>query len=119
MSLKMIRKIDSAVILENGVCARSYFDHLLGLMGKASLANGEGMFFPNCNSIHMWMMKISIDVLFLKKQEKDWIIVSIHSKLKPWKLLPVTCFRANDTLELPAGTIDRLQLRNGEVLCIA
>lgn len=78
------------------------------------------MLFPKCNDIHMWMMSIPIDVVFLKKENAEsWSVLSLKPKLKPWKPLPVACFSADDTLELPEGTIARLNLKVGEVLCVA
>ncbi len=118
MSLKIIRKADQATIVNQGVLATAYLIRLKGLIGKTQFSSGEGMLFPKCNSIHMWMMQIPIDVLFLKKQEQEWQVLALHSNLKPWKLLPVSCFKADDTLELPQGTIERLGLKVGEVLCI-
>ena len=117
MSLKLIRKKNQELIVETGVIASDYFSRLKGLMGKKSYSFGEGMLFPKCNSIHMWGMKISIDVVFLKKENADWKIEALHSSLQPWKILPVTCLQAQDTLELPEGTIKRLGLERGEVLC--
>ena len=119
MSLKMIRRQDHAWVVSHGIIANTYFTRLKGLMGKTEFQSGEGLLFPRCNSIHMWMMKLSIDVVFLKKQNQDWKIVGLHSNVKPWKLLPVSCFKADDTLELPVSTIERLGLKVGEVLCIA
>ena len=115
----MFRKADQTVVLEKGVLARDFITRLRGLMGKTSLPAGEGMLFPKCNSIHMWMMKMPIDVIFLKKQSEGYQIMALYPQLKPWKVLPVGCRKADDTLELPSGTIERLNLRKGEVLCIA
>jgi uncharacterized membrane protein (UPF0127 family) len=115
----MMRKNDQAKVLESGVLATDYFTRLRGLIGTKSLSPGEGILFPKCNSIHMWMMSIAIDVIFLKKQKEEWQIVALHKKLKPWKVLPVGCMKADDTLELPSGTIDRLSLEKGQTLCIA
>ncbi len=119
MNVNLIRKNDQTIILNKGVLANTYLTRLKGLMGKTELSPGEGMLFPKCNSIHMWMMSMPIDVIFLKKQNEEWQVVSLHRNLRPWKVLPVGCRKADDTLELPSGTIDRLNLKEGEVLCIA
>jgi uncharacterized membrane protein (UPF0127 family) len=119
MGLRMMRKSDQTVILNQGVMANTFMTRLVGLMGRKSLSDGEGMFFPANNSIHMWMMRMPIDALFLKKHPEGWQIMALYPKLKPWKVLPVGCFKADDTLELPVGTIERLKLKEGEVLCIA
>ena len=119
MDVHMIRKNDRAMILNRGVLANTYLTRLRGLMGKTELSMGEGMLFPKCNSIHMWMMSMPIDVIFLKKQNDEWQVLAIHRNLRPWKVFPVGCRKADDTLELPSGTIDRLKLVEGDVLCIA
>ena len=119
MELKLMRKQDQVLIVHQGTSAISYMTRLKGLMGRTEFKSGEGILFPRCNSVHMWMMKISIDVVFLSKKRDEWKIVGIYSRVKPWKLLPVTCLKANDTLELPAGTIAKFNLKKGETLCIA
>ncbi len=120
MGLHLIRKHDQVQVLHHGVIADRYFTRLCGLIGKKEMNRGEGMLFPKCNSIHMWMMSIPLDVVFLKTitPQKEWSIVEMRSHLKPWKLLPVNCFKADDVLELPSGTIESIGLKNGEVLCI-
>ena len=121
MGLKLVRKADQALILNDGVVATRYWTRTRGLIGTRELKAGEGMLFPKCNSIHMWMMSIPLDVIFLETvvPSKEWKVIELRSNLKPWKLLPVNCFRADDALELPAGTIERLGLKPGEVLCSA
>ena len=115
----MMRKNDQAVVLEKGVVANDFLTRLVGLMGKTSLPDGAGILFPANNSIHMWMMRMPIDAIFLKKHPEGWQIMALYPKLKPWRILPVGCWKADDTLELPSGTIERLGLKEGEVLCIA
>ena len=121
MSLSLLRQHDRAVILSNGILANSYWTRLRGLIGKTSLTSGEGILITRSNSVHMWMMSIPIDVVFLKTliPQREWRVVAVHANLKPWKLLPVGSFGANDTLELPSGAVAKLNLKIGEVLCIA
>jgi uncharacterized membrane protein (UPF0127 family) len=121
MGLKLVRKADQALILNDGVVAIRYFTRMRGLIGKKALNSGEGMLFPKCNSITMWMMSIPLDVVFLETvvPSKEWKVIELRSNLKPWKLIPATCLKADDTLELPVGTIERLGLKPGEVLCSA
>ena len=119
MTVKMIRKSDRTSVASNLEVADRFFPRLKGLIGRGSFEAGEGLLFPRCNSIHMWMMRISIDVLFLKKRDSDWEILSLHPELRPWKVLPVGNFKADDVLELPVGSIAKMGLKPGEVLCIA
>jgi uncharacterized membrane protein (UPF0127 family) len=118
---KLIRTSDQVCVAARLNFARSYFSRLKGLIGKKQFDFGEGLLFPKCNSIHMWMMSIPIDVVFLKSNAKnsEWTILSVYPQLKPWKLFPVSDVKADDVLELPAGLIDSISLKKGEVLCIA
>lgn len=117
---KLVRMMDQVSVVDQLTTAESYFSRLKGLIGKNEFPAGEGLLFPNCQSIHMWMMSIPIDVVFLKigQSSDQRIVSSIHSNLKPWKLFPVMDSDAKDALELPAGTVTRKSIRVGEVLCI-
>jgi uncharacterized membrane protein (UPF0127 family) len=113
------RNSDQALIVSQGQVANTYWSRLCGLVGTKHFEAGSGLLFPKCNSIHMWMMSIPIDVVFLKLlSPNQYQIVGTHSNLRPWKFLPVFCLEANDTLELPQGTIQRHHLNRGETLCI-
>ncbi len=120
---KLIRSSDQVCVVERLKFANSYFTRLRGLIGLKKFEFGEGLLFPRCNNIHMWMMSIPIDVVFLKSSSKsnskEWTVLSVHAHLKPWKILPVGNSKADDVLELPAGLIQSISLKTGEVLCIA
>ena len=47
------------------------------------------------------------------------MVCSAHENLRPWKWLPVRDGKARETLELPIGTIQRLQITAGDKLCIS
>ncbi len=117
--MNLIRKHDRAEIASRVEVAERFASRLRGLIGRTRFDPGEAMLFPRCNSVHMWMMSIPIDVVFLKKESSGWRVLSVHPELRPWKILPVGNFRADDTLELPAGTIQRAGIKSGEVLCTA
>jgi uncharacterized membrane protein (UPF0127 family) len=120
---KLIRASDQVCIVNDLKVADSYFKRLKGLIGTKKFVAGDGLLFPNCNSVHMWMMSIPIDVVFLKTTNnhigKKWEIVGVRHQLKPWKLLPVSEFGADDALELPVGVVQSLSLKKGDWLCIA
>ena len=120
---KLIRFSDQVCVADRLQIANDFFSRLRGLIGVKNFESGDGLLFPRCNDIHMWMMSISIDVVFLKVIPKtvpqEWVVLSVHSRLKPWKLLPVANFKADDVLELPAGIVNTISLKVGEVLCIA
>ncbi len=120
MTLKLVRRIDQAVVASEAVVADQFMTRLKGLIGKKSMQDGEGMLFPECNNVHMWMMSIPLDLVFLKKVDsRSWSVLALRSQVRPWSPMPFVCLNADDTLELPSGTIERVGLRTGEVLCIA
>ena len=121
--IKLIRTSDQVCVSDCLKIADQFISRLRGLIGVKKFEFGEGLLFPRCNNIHMWMMSIPIDVVFLKAKPKgstqEWLVMSVHSNVKPWKLLPVIDFMADDVLELPSGFAESISLKSGEVLCIA
>ena len=119
---RLIRESDRISIVNELKIADTYFSRLRGLIGKKDFVSGEGLLFPRCNSVHMWIMSVPIDVIFLRSlnqfSARKWEVMSIHADLKPWKILPVSEFRAQDALEIPAGMAASISLKKGDVLCI-
>ena len=66
--------------------ATGFADRFLGLMGRRSLAVGEGMHIVPCNSIHTFFMRIAIDVAFL---DPDGLIVKQIPAMPPWRMSSV------------------------------
>jgi uncharacterized membrane protein (UPF0127 family) len=116
---------NQAVIADKCHVADSFFDRLIGLIGRRSFGAGEGMLFPRCNDIHMWFMSIPIDVVFLEPAregasgERVFRVSSLRRAIRPWKPLPVRDGRASETLELPSGTVERCGIAMGDELCIS
>jgi uncharacterized membrane protein (UPF0127 family) len=109
--------------------ASSFFARFRGLIGRKKLSLGQGLLLRPCNDIHMWFMSIPIDVVFLRKVEDRSVssafsgatcyeVTSVRENLKPWKVLPTHDWSAQDTLELPPGTVFRCDIRPGDRLCI-
>ena len=117
--ITLIRKQDGRLIASKTEVADRFGARLKGLIGRTSFSEGEALLFPRCSSVPMWMMSIAIDVVFLKKKSDGWEVVGLHPGLRPWRLFPVGNLRADDALELPAGSIGRIGLKSGEVVCIA
>ncbi len=115
-NIQVIRKSDQLVLVSELKIADDYFSRLKGWMFKSGAHDGEGIWILPCNSVHTWMMNFSIDVVFLGREQN---ILKLASNVRPWRFLPVSCWGARSVLELPAGSIQKHQLREGEVLCIA
>ncbi len=85
-----------------------------GLLGRAALAEGEGLLIARCNAIHMFFMRFAIDVAFI--DDGDRVVQVIHA-IRPWR---ATRFypKATAALELPAGTLERCQTQPGDQLLL-
>ena len=110
------------LLADKCVEAVRFTERLRGLIGRESLLDGEGMYFPSCNSIHMWFMSIPIDVVFVRKKNGDASriveVLSVFEDVKPWRVLPVSCWKADDVIELPVGIVRENKIQVGDLLCI-
>ncbi len=121
MIVKSIK--NQKIIADKCFVAESFLDRFRGLIGKPKLSPGEGMLFPHCNSIHMWFMRFSIDVIFLKR-EQDGVEVrvrvsSVHEGVRPWRFFPLMDFSGSDTLELPSGVARQCGIVAGDEVCLS
>ena len=71
-----------------------------GLLKHSGLEPGEGLWIVPCQSIHMFFMKFSIDVIFLSKEKK---VLKIRHDLGKWRI--ALSLGARSVLELPSGTL--------------
>jgi uncharacterized membrane protein (UPF0127 family) len=138
--MKKYKKTFKVTLVRNSVCiadqcvlADSFFSRLKGLLGSQRLSEGQGLWLRPCHDIHMWFMTFPIDVVFIRKSKNDSlnktsthslkvnqvVVTSVWENLPPWKLLPVRDGNAQQTLELPTGTIQKYQVKPGDQLCIA
>ncbi|PKM29808.1 MAG: hypothetical protein CVV07_08935 [Gammaproteobacteria bacterium HGW-Gammaproteobacteria-11] len=92
-----------------------------GLMGRAKLADDEGMLFdfPPGTRPAIWMrnMVIALDLVYLDGQAR---ITHIFSNVPPCETMPCQVYQADRSLrfvlELAAGSVQRLNLEVGQQL---
>lgn len=116
--LKISRK-EGAVLIPECKVANGFFSRLLGLLGRSTLEDGQGLLLTDCRDIHMWGMRFPIDAVFLKRTGGGWEVSSVRERLSPWKFLPARDGQADDTLEVKGGMVSRWNLRKGDRLCSA
>ncbi|MCL6517833.1 DUF192 domain-containing protein [Alicyclobacillus sp.] len=107
-----VMRASGEVILDDVRVARTFWQRLMGLMGKQHLHPGEGLWIPRCRAVHCCFMRTPIDVLFLDDQGR---ILRVLPCMKPWTFSPYVD-RAQAVLECAAGTAAALGLRPGERL---
>ena len=81
-----------------------------GLLGRDCLADGQGLLFKSCSSLHTFFMQFPIDVIFTDRKGK---VLKSAREVKPFKVV-MAPFRSYYALELPVGTIDGSSTRVGD-----
>ncbi|MGO8717772.1 MAG: DUF192 domain-containing protein [Acidobacteriaceae bacterium] len=80
-----------------------------GLLGRARLAPGEGLWILPCEAVHTFFMQFPIDLVYLDRKNR---IRKIRSAVPPWRLS--ACLSAHSVLELVPGTIRGTQTQAGD-----
>ena len=96
------------ILAERLETASSLWGKFMGLMGRASLSPGDGLWLPASNGIHMMFMRFPIDAVFVSKPEPDGSrrVKSVHRGLRAWTGVVWLVRGADGVHELPVGTID-------------
>lgn len=94
--------------------AGSFWGRFRGLMGRAALSHGEGLYIPG-NSIHMFFMRFPIDALFVSAPQQDGArrVVACRPNLRPWTGIVMPVRGAAGVVELETGAIERAGLQAG------
>lgn len=110
--IKTIRRAsDGSVVCERCRVADTFWLRFRGLMGRSALDSGEGMLFERTGSIHMFFMRIPLDVIFCDGERR---VVKVARGLKPWQTAGAR--GAKTTIELAAGAAGGVDV--GDVLTI-
>jgi uncharacterized membrane protein (UPF0127 family) len=122
--MRLVRAGDGQVVVDDLRVAGAFLSRARGLMGRARLAPGEGLWIEPCNSIHMMFMRFAIDVLFLQRSGPrppapgtEGEVVQVRSGVRPWLGL-AWCSRASSTVELEAGRAEALGIEPGDLLVV-
>lgn len=103
-----IRKGNDVIIPKCRV-ADDFVSRFKGLMGQTSVPSDGGVFFPRCNSIHTFFMRIPIDVVFI---DHNGMVQEVLASLSAWRML-IPRRHVKHTLELGAGQAKRLGIERG------
>ena len=88
------------------------WSRLRGLLGRESLADGEGLLLSPCRAIHMYGMRFSIDVAFM---DPEGYVVATYDGIQPGRRTRVHR-DARYALEVPVGTLAESGTRVGDML---
>jgi protein-S-isoprenylcysteine O-methyltransferase Ste14 len=94
--------------------AHTHWSRLRGLLGTRGLAPGEGLWLRPCRQVHMVGMRYPVDVVFLDDETR---VVRAIPALAPGRVSPRVP-SATSVVELPAGTVARVGLAEGDRITI-
>jgi hypothetical protein len=80
-----------------------------GLLGRTSLAPGEGLWIVPCESVHTFGMKIALDLIYLDRRHR---VRKIRTNVRPWRIS--ACLTAHSVIELAAGSIREEDVQPGD-----
>jgi uncharacterized membrane protein (UPF0127 family) len=105
--------------LEDG---SSFWAKFMGLMGRTSLAAGNGLWLPGENGIHMLFMRFPIDVVFVSSPpdgpDGRRRVLFTRAAVPPWRGVIWRVRGAKGVLELPVGTIAASKTAVGDEIAI-
>lgn len=85
---------------------RGFLERFCGLMLKREVPEACGLYFPGCRSIHTCMMRVPIDVVWVREGEPGELkAVSLGVALKPWRFFAAPR-GATGCVEFRAGSFD-------------
>ena len=108
------RERDWVIIADSAPIADTMLTRLRGLLGRKSLAPGEGLVICDCQAVHTLFMQFPLDIVFCRRVDT---IAAIHEAVAPWRLVK-PCWEASYVIELPAGTASGLKLSSGDKLIL-
>lgn len=94
--------------------ADTFWSRLKGLLGAPPLQPGEGLVLENCQAVHMFGMKQSLDVAFVGPEDR---VIALYHELRPGQRSKFHG-KARRAIELPVGTLRNTGTRIGDVLTV-
>jgi uncharacterized membrane protein (UPF0127 family) len=114
MQTSALQTADGQWIARRLIIARSFGDRLRGVLKHGALQPDTALLISPCTSIHTFAVSFPLDALFLSAQLR---ILRLAPNIAPWRVRWAP-FGTKHVLELPAGTLDALNLQPGTFLCL-
>lgn len=111
--MKIINQTRQTTIANQAKTADTFLKRLKGLIGTDSLPQ-DALIITQCNSIHMFFMKYSIDVIFVNRQN---IVVGLIHEIKPFQMSPIF-FGSSYAIELAPNIIHKTKTQKGDIITL-
>ncbi len=103
-----------AVLGQTVQLAEGWWRRAVGLLGRPDLPHGCGLLLVPCASVHTLGMRFPVDVAFLDGKGR---ILETRTDLPPGRFA-VGGTDVHATLELPVGTLEDTDTRDGDILIL-
>jgi uncharacterized protein len=97
--VRVINRTRQLVLAERAELANSIWSRFWGLMGRTELPDSGGLVLQPGGGIHMWFMRMPLDVLHVGKDDR---VTHVLRGIKPWRFGPLFV-GGKLAIELPAG----------------
>jgi uncharacterized membrane protein (UPF0127 family) len=104
--VRVINRTRGSRLAEQAELADNYWTRFVGLMGRRELAAGTGLVLKPGGGIHMWFMRIPLDVLHVDKHDR---VTHVLRGIRPWRFGPLFV-GGKLAIELPVGTAHETQV---------
>jgi uncharacterized membrane protein (UPF0127 family) len=104
--IRVINRTRGEVLAERAELANSYWTRFMGLMGRRELPPGGGLVLQPGGGIHMWFMRIPLDVVHVDKRDR---VTHVLRGIKPWRFGPLFV-GGKRAIELPVGAAATTQV---------
>ncbi len=112
MALTIVNRTrQDTIVCAHTEVADNVLKRLRGLLGRASLASGQGMLFRGESSIHSAFMRFRFDAVFMDRELR---VVGLAQDIPPWRARSAR--GARNILELASGEIARTGVVVGDQL---
>jgi uncharacterized protein len=98
--VRVVNRTRNQTLAERAELADNPWTRFWGLMGRRDLPAGSGLVLQPGGGIHMWFMRIPLDVIHVDKRDR---VTHVLRGIKPWRFGPLFV-GGKRAIELPAGT---------------
>jgi uncharacterized membrane protein (UPF0127 family) len=104
--VRVVNRTRGETLADRAELATSHWARFWGLIGRRELPAGTGLVLQPGGGIHMWFMRIPLDVVHVDKRDR---VTHVLRGIKPWRFGPL--FVGNKSaIELPVGAADNTQV---------
>jgi uncharacterized protein len=104
--VRVLNRTRGTVVAEHAELADNIWTRFMGLMGRTQLAPGGGLVLKPGGGIHMFFMRMPLDVIHVDKRDR---VTHVLRGIKPWRMGPLFV-GGKLAIELAVGTADDTQV---------